>query len=186
MIGYALCGSFCTLARSIAVLQSLRADGYEIQPIMSTVTCTTDTRFGTAADFLQRVEAICGQSVIRTIPDAEPLGPRTPLEALVICPCTGNTLAKLAGGITDTPVCMAAKAHLRSDRPLLVTLASNDALSANLGNIATLLARKNVYFTPLIQDDPVAKPHSLVADFDSVPEALKAALAGQQLRPLFL
>ena len=186
MIGYALCGSFCTLSRSVQILRDLRAAGYDILPIMSEITCTTDTRFGHAADFVWQVEDICGRKLVHTIPDAEPLGPSIPLEALMICPCTGNTLAKIANGITDTPVCMAAKAHLRSDRPLLITLASNDALSANLRNIGTLLSRKNVYFTPLNQDDPVSKPHSLVADFERVPEALQAALEGKQLRPLFL
>lgn len=185
MIGYALCGSFCTFSRSMAVLRTLREAGYEVQPIMSEIAYATDTRFGKAADHVADMEALCGRTVIRTVVDAEPLGPRVALEALLICPCTGNTLAKLAQGITDTPVCMAAKAHLRSDRPLLITLASNDALSANLANIATLLARKNVYFTPLCQDDPVRKPHSLVADFDLVPDALTAALEGRQLRPLF-
>ena len=186
MIGYALCGSFCTLSRSVRVLEELRAAGYDILPIMSEITATTDTRFGRADAFMQRIEALCGHAIVRTIPEAEPLGPARPLDALLICPCTGNTLAKIANGITDTPVCMAAKAHLRSDRPLVITLASNDAMSANLRNIGTLLSRKNVYFTPLQQDDPVSKPHSLVADFDRVPEALAAALQGRQLRPLFL
>ena len=186
MIGYALCGSFCTLSRSVEILTRLKEKGYDILPIMSEITATTDTRFGKASDFITRVESICGRPIIRTIPEAEPLGPARPLEALVICPCTGNTLAKLANGITDTPVCMAAKAHLRSDRPLLITLASNDALSANLRNVGTLLSRKSVYFTPLRQDDPLSKPHSLVADFSKVPEALEKALRGEQMRPLFL
>ena len=186
MIGFAMCGSFCTHAASLEVLTRLKAQGYDILPIMSEITASTDTRFGKAADLVARVEALCGHSVVTTIPDAEPLGPARPMEALVICPCTGNTLAKLANGITDTPVCMAAKAHLRSDRPLLITLASNDALSANLRNVGTLLSRKSVYFTPLRQDDPVGKPHSLVADFTKVPEALERALRGEQMRPLFL
>ena len=186
MIGYALCGSFCTLTKSVQILSRLKKEGYDILPIMSEIAAETDTRFGKAADFVWQIEDICGRKIVRTILDAEPLGPSIPLDALLICPCTGNTLAKMAGGITDTPVCMAAKAHLRSDRPLLITLASNDALSANLRNIGTLLTRKNVYFTPLRQDDPVSKPHSLVADFERVPEALRAALEGKQLRPLFL
>ncbi len=186
MIGYAFCGSFCTLSKSVEILTRLREDGYEILPIMSEITATTDTRFGRASDFIWQVEDICKRKILCTVPDAEPLGPSIPLEALLICPCTGNTLAKMANGITDTPVCMAAKAHLRSDRPLVITLASNDALSANLRNIGTLLSRKNVYFTPLRQDDPVSKPHSLVADFEQVQTALKAALEGKQLRPLFL
>ena len=124
---------------------ALREEGYELLPILSEITYTTSTRFGSCADFIRDLQAICGREAIHTIPDAEPLGPAIPLEALVICPCTGNTLAKIANGITDTPVCMAAKAHLRSDRPLLITLASNDALSANLRNVGTLLARKSVY-----------------------------------------
>ena len=186
MIGYALCGSFCTLSKSVEILTRLKGKGYDILPIMSDITATTDTRFGRAADFMARIESTCGHPIVRTIPDAEPLGPKTPLDALIICPCTGNTLAKLANGITDTPVCMAAKAHLRQDRPLLITLASNDAMSANLRNIGTLLSRKSVYFTPMVQDDPVSKPHSLVADFSLVPEALEAAMEGRQLRPIFL
>ena len=186
MIGFAMCGSFCTHAASLEVLTRLKAQDYDILPIMSEITASTDTRFGKAADLVARVEALCGRSVVTTIPDAEPLGPARPMEALVICPCTGNTLAKLANGITDTPVCMAAKAHLRSDRPLLITLASNDALSANLSNIAVLLQRKNVFFVPMKQDDPVRKPHSLVADFSLLPSAFSAMTEGRQLRPLFL
>lgn len=185
MIGYAMCGSFCTLNTSLKILAAL-AKTYEIQPIMSHITAVTDTRFGSAASLRMQVEDLCGRHIIDTVPAAEPLGPACPLDALVICPCTGNTLAKLARGITDTPVCMATKAHLRSDRPLLIALASNDAMSANLGNIATLLNRKQVYFVPLRQDDPISKPHSLVADFSLTEEALAAALEGQQLRPLFL
>jgi dipicolinate synthase subunit B len=123
--------------------------------------------------------------VIASIVDAEPLGPKIPLEALILAPCTGNTLAKIAHGITDTTVTMAAKAHLRCDRPTVIALASNDSLSQNLSNIATLLLRKRVYFVPLKQDDPKSKPHSLVADFSRIPEALAAALEEKQLRPLF-
>ncbi len=185
MIGFALCGSFCTHARALAVLRTLHAAGEDIQPIVSPIAAATDTRFGRAADLLCAVESICGRSAITTVADAEPLGPARPLEALVIAPCTGNTLAKLAHGITDTSVTMAAKAHLRADRPLVISLASNDALSANLANIATLLSRKNVYFVPLSQDDPTGKPHSLVAAVERVPEALTAAREGKQLRPLF-
>lgn len=185
MIGYAMCGSFCTMKRSLEILSSLSAT-YDMLPIMSHMVYSTDTRFGTAEGFIREAERLSGRSVIHTVEDAEPLGPAHPLDALVICPCTGNTLAKLANGITDTPVCMAAKAHLRSDRPLVIALASNDAMSGNLANIAALLNRKQVYFVPLRQDDPVDKPHSLVADFPKVASALEAALRGQQLRPLFL
>ena len=184
MIGYAMCGSFCTMKRSLEILESL-CKTYEMLPIMSPITYETNTRFGKASDHVSRAESLCGREVIHTVDGAEPLGPATPLEALVICPCTGNTLAKMARGITDTAVCMAAKAHLRSDRPLLIALASNDAMSANLGNIATLLNRKQVYFVPMKQDDPEKKPHSLVADFSLLPQTLEAALEGKQFQRLF-
>ncbi len=184
MIGYAFCGSFCTIARSIKQLEGLTVQGYDVQPIMSENVFSTDTRFGKAADIIKRVEKLCGRPVIHTIVEAEPLGPKHPLDALVISPCTGNTLAKLSCGITDTAVCMAAKAHLRSDRPLVLALASNDALSANLKNIAALLTRKSVYFVPLVQDDPAGKPHSMVADFDRIPDTLHDALEGVQPRKL--
>jgi dipicolinate synthase subunit B len=184
MIGYAMCGSFCTHSQSLCQLEKLAEKGYEIQPIMSEVVYTTDTRFGKARDLVERVESICGRSVIHTIVCAEPLGPQHPLDALIISPCTGNTLAKLSCGITDTAVCMAAKAHLRTDRPLVLALASNDALSANLKNVAALLSRKSVYFVPMVQDDPSGKPHSMVADFSRVCETLSDALAGVQVRKL--
>ena len=184
MIGYAMCGSFCTHSQSLCQLEKLAEKGYEIQPIMSEVVYTTDTRFGKAKDLIERVESICGRPIIHTIVAAEPLGPQHPLDALIISPCTGNTLAKLSCGITDTAVCMAAKAHLRTDRPLVLALASNDALSANLKNIAALLSRKSVYFVPMVQDDPSGKPHSMVADFFRVCETLSDALAGVQVRKL--
>lgn len=186
MIGYALCGSFCTFAGSLSVLRELKKIYGDILPIMSFNAYSTDTRFGKSADWIKQVEDICERNIIHTISDAEPLGPRISLDALVISPCTGNTLAKLANGITDTPVCMAAKAHLRSDRPLIISLATNDAMSANLGNIATLLARKNVYFVPMKQDDPIKKPHSLVADLSLLPQTLEDALSGKQTRKLFI
>ncbi len=184
MIGYAFCGSFCTHAQSIKQLEKLAAQGYDIQPIMSETVYTTDTRFGRAQELIQRVEGVCHHTVIHTIVEAEPLGPQHPLDALIISPCTGNTLAKLSCGITDTAVCMAAKAHLRTDRPLILALASNDALSANLKNIAALLSRKSVYFVPMVQDDPAGKPHSMVADFERVSDTLRDALSGVQPRKL--
>ena len=143
-LGYALCGSFCTHARSLAVLDRLKAEGYDILPIISETAASTDTRFGKADTLIEHLRTVCGHEPIRTIRDAEPLGPACPLDAMIIAPCTGNTLAKMANGITDTAVCMAAKAHMRTFRPLLIALASNDALSANLENIARLLGRKNV------------------------------------------
>ncbi len=186
MIGYALCGSFCTFKDSTEALKRLKEKYGDIVPIMSYNAYSTDTRFGTHSEWNDKIESICDKSIINTIYDAEPLGPKIHLDALVIAPCTGNTLAKLASGITDTPVCMAAKAHLRSDRPLVIALASNDAMSANLGNIAKLLTRKNIYFVPMCQDEPIKKPHSLVADFSLIEETLEGALTGKQIRKLFL
>ncbi len=186
MLGYAFCGSFCTHARALRELRNLIGAGYEIQPIFSETVSSTDTRFGSAAILRNEVETLCSRKLIDTVVDAEPLGPSMPLDALIISPCTGNTLAKIANGITDTAVCMAAKAHLRSDRPLVISLASNDALSANLKNIATLLSRKQVYFVPMEQDDPEKKPHSLVADFSLLVPTLHAAFEGRQFRKLFL
>ena len=186
MIGYAMCGSFCTMGISMSVMQRIKAANYDIIPIMSDTVYSTDTRFGDCDYFKKKVKEISGNEIIHTVKDAEPFGPKMPLDALIICPCTGNTLAKIANGITDTPVCMAVKAHLRSDRPLLIALASNDAISANLKNISTLLMRKNIYFVPMFQDDPVNKPHSLVADFSLVEKSLEYAFEGKQLRKLFL
>ena len=186
MIGYAFCGSFCTLEESVTQLKKLVESGLEIQPIMSEKVFETDTRFGKAEMWRNRICEICGRDIIHTIPGAEPLGPKILMDMLIICPCTGNTLAKLACGITDSPVCMAAKAHLRSDRPMVLALASNDAMSANLKNIGTLLMRKNVYMVPMRQDDPIHKPHSLVVDFSKLFETIEAAQKGIQLRPLFL
>ena len=178
-IGYALCGSFCTHKRAIEQMAIL-ASTHEIVPIASDTALSCDTRFGKAEDFRRKVEEICKRKIISTVVEAEPIGPAEPLDALVISPCTGNTLAKLACGITDGAVTMAAKAHLRSDRPLVIALATNDALSANLKNIAALMEKKNVYFVPLAQDDPVSKPHSLVCDFPLLPETLAAAMVGKQ------
>ncbi len=186
MIGYAFCGSFCTLRASLSAMQTLVAAGEEIRPIISYNVKNTDTRFYRAEDFYRALTEAAGRPIIDTITEAEPLGPREPLELLIIAPCTGNTLAKLAHGITDTPVTMAAKAHLRAERPLLIAAATNDALSANLESIARLSMRKGVYFVPLRQDDPEKKPFSLVADFERIPEALAAARKGRQLRPLFI
>lgn len=185
MIGYAMCGSFCTHKRSLHTLKQLVAAGEDMVPIVSEIAAATDTRFGRADQLIESLRTITGRSPITTIVDAEPLGPHSPLDALIIAPCTGNTLAKIASGITDTVVCMAAKAHMRTSRPLLIALATNDAMSANLSNIAVLLQKKNVFFVPLLQDDPENKPHSLVADFGLLPDALAAMREGMQLRPLF-
>ena len=185
MLGYAFCGSFCTHAKGLSELKRLIDAGYEVQPIFSDAVWETDTRFGRAVALREEVERLCNRPIIHTVVEAEPLGPQICLEALILAPCTGNTLAKIANGITDTAVTMAAKAHLRSDRPLVISLASNDALSANLKNIATLLSRKYVYFVPMQQDDPEKKPHSLVADFSLLQPTLCAAFEGRQYRKLF-
>ena len=185
MIGYAFCGSFCTLAKSMEQLAVLTARGLEVQPIMSEHVYTMDTRFGKAADFAAEAERLTGRQVIHTIADAEPLGPKLPLEALIIAPCTGNTLAKIACGITDTPVTMAAKAQLRTGKPVVIALASNDALSANLQNIARLTVRKNIYFVPMFQDDTEKKPDSLICDFSQLKQTVVSALKGKQIQPLW-
>ena len=185
MIGYAFCGSFCTLAASLRALRRLVDAGEEVLPIMSDAVWDTDTRFFEKEKLRSEIRQITGREIIHTIKDAEPLGPKVPLSAMIIAPCTGNTLAKLSRGITDTPVTMAAKAHLRADRPLLIALASNDAMSQNLSSVASMLMRKSVYFVPMRQDDPVAKPHSLVADFGLISDALSDMRRGRQMRPLF-
>ena len=184
-IGFALTGSFCTHREALAVMEELAGE-YEVVPVLSERAGSLDTRFGRAAELHEKVTRICGREPVTSVVGAERFGPGDPLDALIICPCTGNTLAKLAGGITDTAVTMAAKAHLRGDRPLLIAAASNDAMSANLSNIGVLLNRKNIRFVPMRQDDPARKPHSLVADFSLVREALLAMGEGEQLRPLFL
>lgn len=185
-IGYCFTGSFCTLSRAYCAMEELILSGHTVVPVMSENAYYTDTRFGSAEEFSRRVEAVCGRRAIHTVKDAEPLGPAEPLDLLVIAPCTGNTLAKLALGITDTAATMAAKAHLRCDRPMLIALSTNDAMSRNLSNISALLCRKAVYFLPMRQDDPKIKPHSLVAEYGLMSEAVAAAMRGVQLRPLFI
>lgn len=186
MIGYAITGSFCTHEKSLDILTILAHRGLDIIPILSNNVYETDTRFGKSADLIERVETITGNKAVHTICEAEKFGPAIPLDAMIIAPCTGNTLAKMANGITDTSVCMAAKAHMRQSRPLLIALASNDALSANLSNISVMLNRKNVFFVPMRQDDPQSKPHSLVCDFSRLTEAYDKMLSGKQCRPIFI
>ena len=182
MIGYALCGSFCTHARALDTLRCLRARGHEIRPIVSDIVSRYDTRFGRACDLLNELAQICGRDVIRTVVEAEPLGPKEKLDLLIIAPCTGNTLAKLACGITDTTVTMAAKAQLRADRPILLGLASNDALSANLQNIAALHMHRHITFAPMAMDDKTGKPYSLVCDFTAIPDLAESILKSRQHR----
>ena len=186
MIGYAFSGSFCTLARSLEALEALLSRGYEVQPILSENVRDTDTRFFIASEFRDRVESLCKRRAITTITEAEPLGPKAPLEALIVAPCTGNSLAQIANGITDTALTMAVKAHLRADRTLLLALASNDAMSQTLGNIARLMTRKSVFFVRMREDDPKGKPYSLVAEMSEIPTALELALRGEQMRPIFI
>lgn len=184
-IGFALCGSFCTYSKVFPIMETL-IQKYDIIPIFSQVSCSTDSRFGKSQEFFARAEAICGHTPITTIAGAEPIGPKKLLDALVIAPCTGNTLAKLAHSIADGPVTMAAKSHLRNGRPILVAVSTNDALAGAAENIGRLLVRKNYFFVPFGQDDPTGKPTSIVADFEKIPQALQAALEGQQIQPILL
>ena len=195
-IGFALCGSFCTYAQVFPVMEEL-AKSYCITPILSFASATVDSRFGTADDHLRRIRDICGRSPLLTIEGVEPIGPKKLLDALVIAPCTGNTLAKLAHSIADTPVTMAAKSHLRNGRPVIVAVSTNDALAgaaenipdnstARTDDIGKLMARKNYYFVPFGQDDPEKKPTSMVADFTKIPQTLASALEGRQIQPMLI
>ena len=185
-VGFAVCGSFCTHAKAMEALEQVKRSFQHVVPIVSAATADTDTRFGTAHDLMREMERICDHRVISTVKGAEPIGPKKLLDLLIICPCTGNTLGKLAAGITDGPVTMAAKAHLRNERPVLIAPATNDGLSTSAHSIGLLLPRKYIYFVPFGQDDPERKPCSLIADFSRTAEAAKAALEGKQLQPLLL
>lgn len=182
-LGLALCGSYCTYEKLFQAAEKL-ADTYDLIPIMSENAAETDTRFGTATEHIKRLMLLSGRKVVTTIAEAEPLGPAQPMDALLIAPCTGNTLAKLSHGITDTAVTMAAKAHLRNGRPVIIALSTNDGLSGSAENIARLLNRKHFYFVPFRQDDPAKKPRSLQADFSLLEETVRAALQGLQLQPI--
>ena len=186
MIGYAFTGSFCTLAQSLKALEQLILAGEDVLPIMSERVYGTDTRFFKAEEFKKRVRELTGKEIIHTVEGAEPFGAITPLDELIICPCTGNTLSKLSLGITDTAVTMAAKAHLRCDRPLLIALSTNDAMSQSLGSLSRLITRRSVYFVPMLQDSPKGKPYSLVADLSGLCECLSLMRSGTQKRPIFL
>jgi len=181
-----MCGSFCTHAQAMAALEQVRARFARVVPIVSECTAATDTRFGEAHDLMREMERICDHRVISTVKAAEPIGPQKLLDLLIIAPCTGNTLGKLAGGVTDTSVTMAAKAHLRNGRPLVIAPSTNDGLAASAVSIGALLPRKYIYFVPFGQDDPEKKPTSLVADFSLVADAAQAALEGRQLQPMLL
>ena len=182
-VGIAMCGSFCTFEKVLTAMEQW-SHHYDLTAILSETAASTDTRFGKAADFITRLERITGKAVIRTIADAEPIGPQKLFDVLVIAPCTGNTLAKLAHGITDTAVTMAAKAHLRNGRPLCIAFTTNDGLSVTLQNVGVLLTRKNIYFVPFYQDDPIGKPNSLSADFTKLEQTFQTAVDHNQLQPL--
>ena len=185
-VGFAICGSFCTHAKAIEALEQVKARFERVVPIVSEVVADTDTRFGKAHDLMREMERICDHRVIATVKGAEPIGPQKLLDLLIIAPCTGNTLGKLAAGVTDTSVTMAAKAHLRNCRPLVIAPSTNDGLAASAASIGALLPRKYIYFVPFGQDDFEKKPTSLVADFSQVAAAAAAALEGEQLQPILL
>lgn len=183
-IGFAVTGSFCTFARVFPQMQLLVEKGYRVIPIMSENAYATDTRFGRAQDWIKRAEEITGEAVIHTITQAEPIGPKKLLDLLVIAPCTGNTLGKLACGIYDTAPTLAVKSHRRNDGPVLIAVSTNDALAFSAESIGTLMARRGVFFVPFEQDDFRSKPTSCVADFDRILPAVEAALTGRQLQPM--
>ena len=184
-IGFGMCGSFCTFAKVFAAMEKV-ASIHTVTPIFSQNVCALDSRFGTARSHWERATEICGREPLCSIPQVEPIGPKGLLDALVIAPCTGNTLAKLAHSIADGPVTMAAKSHLRNGRPVIIAVSTNDALAGAAENIGRLLVRKHYYFVPFGQDDPQGKPTSLVADFDRLLPTLEAALEGRQIQPLLL
>ena len=184
-VGFALTGSFCTHQRVLEVMESMRDAGFRLTPILSFNAGGLDTRFGTAQALRGRLEEICGTQIIDTIEAAEPVGPKGLFDVLVVAPCTGNTIAKLAYAVTDTPVTMAVKSHLRGGRPVVIAVSTNDALSGSAANIGVLLNRRHYYFVPMKQDAPLAKPCSVVAEMEKLPEAVRAALEGRQLQPVF-
>lgn len=184
-VGFAMCGSFCTYSKVFPIMELLSRD-YTVTPIFSEASYTIDSRFGTAKENIDLARKICGMEPLHTIAQVEPIGPKKLLDVLVIAPCTGNTLAKLAHSIADTPVTMAAKSHLRNARPVLVAVSTNDGLAGAAENIGRLLSRKHYYFVPFGQDNAVGKPASLVADFSALPKALEEALEGRQMQPILI
>jgi len=185
-IGFAITGSFCTFAKIKEELKILKSTGADITPVFSFNTQITDSRFAVAHEYVTEIENITGKKGMKTIAQAEPVGPKNLFDVLIIAPCTGNTLAKLCNGITDTPVLMAAKAHLRNEKPLIISVSTNDGLGMNFKNIGYLMNMKNIYFVPFGQDDSVKKPKSLVADVSKIEETLLAALNGKQVQPILL
>ncbi len=186
VIGFAVTASFCTFKKVFPEISNIADEHIEVVPIMSENSYSTDTRFGTASEHIEFLEGATGNKVIHTIKDAEPIGPKKMLDALVIAPCTGNTLAKLANGIADTTVTLAAKSHLRNKRPIIIAVSSNDSLGNNAKNIGMLLNQKNIYFVPFAQDDCVNKENSIVAKMDLILPTLKCALEGKQIQPVLV
>lgn len=184
-IGFAMTGSFCTYAKVFPIMELLSRD-YTVTPIFSEASYTIDSRFGTAREHIDLARELCGREPLHTIAQVEPIGPKKLLDVLIVAPCTGNTLAKLAHSIADTPVTMAVKSHLRNGRPVLIAVSTNDGLAGAAENIGRLLGRKHYYFVPFGQDDAMGKPTSLVADFSAIPQTLEAALEGRQVQPLLL
>ncbi len=183
-IGYVMTGSFCTFGRSFRQAERLREMGAELVPVMSETAASVSTRFGSGEDNVARLAEICGREVIKDIASAEPIGPKELTDIMVVAPCTSNTAAKLAVGMTDTAATMAVKSHLRGGKPVVLAIASNDSLLGSARNIGELFNRKNYFFVPMLQDDIERKPASLVAEFELLPEAVNAALRGVQLRPI--
>ncbi len=184
-IGFAMCGSFCTYSKVFPVMEALAAE-HTVVPIFSDAAWSVSSRFGISSEHIVRAEKICSGAPLHTIAQVEPIGPKKLLDALIIAPCTGNTLAKLAHSIADTPVTMAAKSHLRNGRPVIIAVSTNDALAGAAENIGKLLGRKHYYFAPFGQDDPKNKPTSLVADFGKIPETVELAVRGVQMQPMLL
>lgn len=184
--GFALTGSFCTFDKTMRELERMVAEGADIMPIISGAVDSFDTKFGRAEDWKTKIEGITGKKLVRTIVEAEPIGPKALLDIMVVAPCTGNTLGKLANGITDTPVTMACKAHLRNGRPVVIAIATNDGLGTNARNLGALLNMKNIYFVPFGQDDPVKKRNSIIAKSELIIPTVLEALQGRQLQPLLV
>lgn len=185
-IGFALTGSFCTFSKTIEQIKKIIENGAEIIPIMSYNSYNLDTKFGSAKEHIEKIEKITKNKIIHTIQDAEPIGPQHLTDIMIIAPCSGNTISKLANGITDTPVLMAAKSHLRNNNPLLIAVSTNDGLSGNAENIGKLLNRTNFFFVPFRQDNPITKPCSLVFDSNYIVRTIESALDKEQIQPIIL
>ena len=185
-IGYALTGSFCTIRESLKQMQNLVGNGAKVTPILSYSVSSTDTRFITKAELMSQVEVITGNKPVIDITGAEPIGPKKLMDIIIVAPCTGNSIAKIANGVSDTPVTLACKAHMRNNRPVLLAVSTNDGLGANAVNIGKLINMKNIYLVPFKQDMPAEKPNSLVSDLSLMEKAALSAIEGKQLQPLIL